>query len=226
MLLVIRIAAKNFLDQIAELTKIRSNWDPTYAAELLNRIETLASSLLGSKKVSLFEATDNLQKLMVPARSDLSSLKIQIDSDYKKDPVKHKIILDELGFTNYYGKTNSQVYMIGLLSMFAAKIGTYKAELESNGVHPELIDRITGYAKQMTDANIIQEQLKMTGKEATAGRAAQLNDLYDEISTICKLAANYFKDDPLRKEMFTIKKIINNLGTSRPAEAPQTTANA
>lgn len=222
MFLASKVVVKNLIDNLVELATLRTTWNSRFAESLEEKINSLANDTLGKKSsTALFEATANLQTIIIPAQKDIRSLKIQIDTDFKKDEIKYKIMLDELGFSAYYSKIHgrSQKAIIGLLNLYASNIGKYKTAMVEKGTPEDLIDRISGYGAVVTNANTIQEQLKTAGKSNTAENIVKLNDLYNEISGICKIAANYYQSNPEKKEMFTFKKIVSNLGSSKSAAA-------
>jgi hypothetical protein len=221
MILASRVIAKNLSDYLSELSNARTTWTADFITRLLGNIEDVSNNLVGKRSTtSLFKATAELEEIMAPARKDISSLKVQIDTDFKKDEKLHKIILDELGYTSNFKSLNSrnQGALIALLTLFTRNIDKYKADMITKGTPPSLIDRLAGYGEVVRDANTIQEQLKSSGKNATAQTVNELNGLYDQISSICKIAADYYKANATMKEMFTFSKIVSNLGTAKPAK--------
>jgi hypothetical protein len=42
-----------------------------------------------------------------------------------------------------------------------------------------------------------------------------LNGIYDEAMSICTISANYYKSNPVKKELFTFSKIVAHMGTNR-----------
>lgn len=224
MIIAARVIAKNLLNQLAELTAIRTTWTQVFIDALMAKIDSLATDVLGkSSKTALFEATANLTDLITPARKDISALKIQIDIDYKKDPVKHKLILDELGYTANLKKiqNKNQKSVIMFLTLFSRNVSKYQTEMMANGTPKALLDRIAGYGEVITLANTIQEELKSSGKLLTAENIAKLESLYEEVGSICKIAANHFIGNKIKKEMFTFNKVVANLGMEIEAEKTQ-----
>lgn len=222
MLLGGKIVAKNFLDCISDLSKVRTNWTPEYASAVATKLDNTASDLLGKTlKTELFEATAKLDSIVVPAHKDISTLKVQIDADFKKDTVNYKIILDELGYTTYYkGVVNeTQKDVIGFLNLFVRNISKHKDVIVSKGTPADLIERIAGYNDVVSKANTVQEQLKTLKKGVTEDNVEQLNALYEELNTICKIASDYYKGNPVKKELFVFSKILSNLGGSKKAAA-------
>lgn len=63
-------------------------------------------------------------------------------------------------------------------------------------------------------ANTLQEQMKSGTKVVTGEMIKRLNALYTQIIGICKIASDFYKNDPVKKEMFTFSKIVKHLGVS------------
>jgi hypothetical protein len=227
-LLGCKIVAKNLADNIADFAAVRTNWTPEFAAGIDTKVDTAANELIGKvSTTALFESTANLLKVMAPARKDISTLKIQIKADFEADAIKYKLMLDELGYTAYFKKisSNNQKATIGLLIAFKRNAPKYKADMVAKGTPAALIDNISGYATVVEDANTLQEQLKTTCKNLTAEKNAKLNEVYKEISNICKIAANHYIGNPEKKAMFTFTRILANLGLEASEdEEPETPA--
>jgi hypothetical protein len=86
------------------------------------------------------------------------------------------------------------------------------------GTSPALLDRIVGYADQMIETNVSQESLKATTKELTAEALESFNQIYEEAIGICKIAANYYLQEPLKKDLFTFSRVVDRMGISRTME--------
>ena len=214
-LIALKVIAQSFLDNIADLIKANTKWLPAFATALVAEVETVAGNVIGKKaKTTLFQATDNLINVMAPAKKDVTSLKVQIDVNFKENPALRKVILDDLGYTSFFKQVSSrnQIALIGLLIAFNRSIETHRAAILATGTPPELIDRIEGHSEVVSLANTVQEQLKTTTKEISAEAKAELDALYNKVIGICRIAADYYKDNPLKKELFTFDKVISNLG--------------
>ncbi|HEX3006449.1 MAG TPA: hypothetical protein VHO90_02410, partial [Bacteroidales bacterium] len=220
-LLASKIVAKNLADNIADFAAVRTNWTPEFAAALDTRVDTAANELIGKvSTTALFESTAKLLKLIEPARRDISALKVQMKVDFEPDPVRLKLMLDELGYTAYFKKVSdkNQKAIIGLLTSYKRNVSKYKADMVAKGTPAALIDGISAYATTVEDANTLQEQLKTICKNATAEKKAKLNEVYKEIANICKIAANHYIGNPEKKAMFTFSKVLANLGLDASEE--------
>lgn len=214
-LIALKVIAQNFSDNIVELVKANTKWIPAFAAALITEVDTVGNNLIGKKaKTALFEATDNVNNVIAPAKKDITSLKVQIDVNFKSNPARQKIILDELGYTSFYKKVTArnQLATIGLLSSFKRNLDTYKDEILETGTPSDLLERVAGYATVVSNANMVQEQLKTTTKEITVEASAELDALYTKVMGMCSIASDYYKSNPVKKELFTFSKVVSNLG--------------
>ena len=67
-----------------------------------------------------------------------------------------------------------------------------KDDMVAKGTNPALIDNVIGYATQLSEANLAQESLKSTTKSVSETAVAALNEIYNEIIGICKIASAYY----------------------------------
>ena len=96
-----------------------------------------------------------------------------------------------------------------------------KTKIAEKGTNPALIDRTIEYAGSLTNANVTQESLMVTTKEVSEEAIKVFNDLYAEIVGICKIAASYYKYEPLKKEQFTFNKVVAKMnGVRKDPEDP------
>lgn len=219
MLMASKTIAESLKANISELSTARSDWTEQYATDLGIRIDNALENNLGvDAKKDLRNATAVLHSIQGPAMRDLSFFKTQIDDDFKKEPSQKNEILKTLGFTtNLKSVQNSnQEALIRLLYAFKTNMTeALRTEITSKGIADALIDKITGYAVTFQQANVSQESLKETTREISKDTADVFNGIYDEIIGICKKASNYYKYEPLKKALFTFRKVLRNLGIIR-----------
>lgn len=226
MCLAAQTISGSFKLNISELSSVRTNWTPEYADDLEARIEEAIKKYLGiDPKKGLRDASSVLSALMGPAKRDISFFKTQVEEDFKSEKEKTQEILKNLGITKNLREVqkNNQEALINLLFAFQLNItDSLKADICSKGMNPDLIDRISGYALSIKNANIDQEGLKETTKEITEETISVFNGIYKEVIAICKIASNFYQYEPLKKEQFTFSKVVANMSpTKKSAETPE-----
>jgi hypothetical protein len=90
--------------------------------------------------------------------------------------------------------------------------------ITAKGTTDGLIDEIIGYADQVADANAEQEYLKESAKRLNAEKQQMLNDLYEEIIGISKIARSYYRHDPVKRDGFTYSKVLARMRLDRSVE--------
>jgi hypothetical protein len=230
LLYVCKTINQSFKTCLPDLSTVRSNWTQAYADELDLRIDNGFELTLGTDVLkNLRAATSGVTGIQAPAMSDLSLFKTQIDADFKKDPATRDEILLTLGFSAYLHQVQnkSQGALTNLLFQFKTNLSPeLRAQITEKGMSPALIDRIIGYANPFSQANTLQESLKGTTKELTHEGVLTFNGLYDEIISICKIASNFYRNDPLKKEQFTFSKVLAKLRSSSKPATGETTPEA
>jgi hypothetical protein len=219
---------KSFQSNIATLAPVRSNYTVAYATDLNLRIATTMETWLGADALKVLrDATTSLATLQVPAMRDLSFFKTQIAEDFKKEPAMLAEMLNNLGFTKHLAKVQlgNQEALSELLFAFKKNMtDDLKLQLVAKGMGAGLIDNIMGYASNFAEANVAQENSKNSAKEITQEGVDAFNAIYDEVISICKIAAKYFKDEPLKKEQFTFSKVAAKIGGTNKGNPPATEA--
>lgn len=218
MSLAAKIIAASFKANLSELGTVRSNWIPEYADDLGLRIDGVIKNYLTiDKKKKLRDASRVLKKLMAPAKAGLASFKKQVSADNNLEKEKFDEYLIHLGFSKHLAavQKGDQEALIALLNIFEKNMTPeLKAEITSKGMKPELIDTIIGFADVVTAANLTQERSKETSKETSEKKGDVLNALYAEMRSVCIIAKDYYKSNPVKKEQFMFSKVIANMGKS------------
>lgn len=215
-ILACKTITTNFITNLSELSAVRTNWTPEYANGLSDRIDYSMDEHLGlDKKKELRQASAKLAELQIPAMRDISFLKKMIEVDFKTEASD---ILKSLGYNIKFREVQqgNQEALIQMLFAFnKGMTDNLKEQIVEKGTTPELIERIKGYAKEITNANITQETLKETTKDISAEALKAFNDIYTEVIGICKIAQDFYRFEPLKKEQFTFSKVVENMGISR-----------
>ncbi len=215
MLLASKTITQSLIANITALSMARTTWTPEYAAELSTRIDNSIDNYLGlDKKKELRNATARLNAIQGPAMRDLSFLKVQIEVDFNGESNE---ILKQLGFVKNlrHVQKGNQESLIQLLYTFKSNLTSeLRTSIIEKGTNPILLDRVITYADDLKDANVSQETMKETSKALSEEAITVLNGIYTEIMGICKIAANYYHYEPLKKEQFTISKVVSNMGNA------------
>ena len=201
-------------DNQAELVVIRTNWTMDYVDDLEQRITDAIHNYLGLDRFNaLRTATLKLNHITVPAWRDLSFIRTQIKADFDAES---NFILKELGLGNYHKSSRtSQQELSSLLMAFRRGMSDeLKTRIVAKGTNVELIERIKDYAVAVIGSNNEQEKMKQTSKALSHEAREALNNIYNEIIGICKIAASYYKNEPVKKELFVFSRVTRRLGQS------------
>lgn len=212
------IANKDFLQ-----TK-RSTWTGSFFDDFKKEIDTAIQVHLGQDNAKeLRKATQIVIAIQNTALADLAELKVQIDSDFKKEPIQKTEILNTLGFTTFYAKTKNrdQEALIDLLYQYKTNLTpAIQDSITSKGTASDLLNKIINYADELKNTNVTQEGKKGTKKELTEGAITAFNEIYEKAIAIAKISANFFKDRPTLQEQFSFSKVKNNLNNTKPKSKP------
>ncbi|HBX50237.1 MAG TPA: hypothetical protein DEH02_04105 [Bacteroidales bacterium] len=204
-----------------KLVAKRTTWADPYLPNLKARIETAFSDFLGIDNAKLMrEATIVVTGIQKETIKLLSEIKIQISEDFKKYKIRRDEILNQLGFTAHHkpAQRGSQEALVQLLFQFKANMSlSLIDEITGAGTAPALITNIIAQANLLKNSDITQETLKGSRKDITQTAVKEFNAIYDEIITIAKISANFFKEDKALKEQFSYSKAIKALKSSRAA---------
>ena len=224
MLVVLNSISESFLTNLPDLSTIRLNWTADYANSFKTRIADAVKQYLGlDPKKILRNATSEVHAMQEPAMRDIAFLKSQLEVDFAKDKTTLTEMLKTLGFSQYLPKVqkgNHEALIAFLLSYTQNMTDDIRKSITNKGTNPLLLDRIAGYAAPFTQANMKQESLKNSSKEIPAETIDKLNELYDEGIGICKIAAKYYIDSPLKKEQFTFTEVLKKVKVQAKKESP------
>ena len=227
MLMASRTVTTNLSDNLEDLSLARSNWTSEYITQLQTKIDNAIENFLGlDKKKDLRDATTLVLSIQATAKREVSFLKTQIEVDF---PDTKDEVLKNLGFSANFRKvqSNNQEALIELL--YAIKKGmtdVLKASIVEKGTNAALIDKIISYADQLKEADSTQEALKKSTIVTSEEAITVFNEIYNEIIGICKIASNFYQDDPVKKAMFTFTQIIAAMSASKKTGKEEPTIEA
>lgn len=207
------------------LVSKRSTWKDPYLPDLKRAIDQAVQDHLGQDNAkALRNATLEVLAIQTPALKDLAEVKVQIESDFNKNPTLKKEILNTLGFTPFYSKTKTkdQEALISLLYQFKTNLTPdLKGQIVTKGTAEEQLDKIASYADDLKNKNVLQESKKGTKKEITEEAIIAFNAVYNEAIAVAKISAKFFKDRPTIQEQFSYTKVKNNLNNTKPKPDPK-----
>ena len=204
------------LEQKDILQSKRSTWTDSFFTDLQTRIQNAYINHLGIDSAKeLRAATQKVSTMQAKALKDLAEFKIQIQEDFKKDKTRLNELLTNLGFTQYHktAQKGSQEALIQLLFQLKDNMTPeLKAEIIEKGTAEAVILEIIAYADLLKTYNISQESLKGSRKEITQAAVSEFNEIYEQIISIAKIAAKFFKDNKAVQEQFSFARTVSNLG--------------
>jgi hypothetical protein len=213
------IANKSFLQ-----TK-RSNWSDDFFAGIQTQIDTALEDHLGIDSAKeMRQSTQVLQSIQKQSLTDLAEVKTQIIEDFKKDAPRKTEILTQLGFNAHHAtaQNGDQEALVQLLYSFKNSLTTtLKEEIVAKGTAPIILDQITTYADTLKKADVTQETFKGTKKEITAEGINFFNDIYDDIISIAKISARFYKAEPVKRDLFSFAKINKTLNAQKATPEPK-----
>lgn len=220
MLITIDTILDAAIDNKDFLQSKRATWKDPFFQDLKTETDNVVQNYLGLDNAKeLRTATLQVLAIQIPALKDLAELKVQIDTDFNNNPTQRKEILNTLGFTPFYAKTKNkdQEALISLLYQYKTNLTPdLKQQIVNKGTAEEQLDKITSYADELKNKNVLQEGKKGTKKETTEEAIIALNTIYDKVIAVAKISATFFKDRPTIKEQFSFNKVKNNLNNTKP----------
>lgn len=217
MLLAAKTIAGLFSENVHRLAELRSNWTPEYAEDLSLRIDKTIDTFLGTnKKDDLLKASRNLEQLASSALRDLRIFRLQVKSGYKDQAGE---ILFSLGFTSHYQKARryrSQEALISNLAAFNSGMSLkLKTKLISDGMNPDLIERVIASSHLIREANTLQEVLKASTLKITANAIQAFNEIHLEVSGICRIIFSHTSLSRSLREQFSFSKVTGNMSQAK-----------
>lgn len=211
MLLAAQIIADNLKDNISELSVVNKKWTIDYADDLIFRIYDILNNNLGIYvKKELREASNNLKILIEKTKNNLASFKRFAEVYYKDKPLQKENVFSSLGLNQYYlnAVKKNQSALINILCAFKSNVSdSLRSELKNNGLSENVLDEIIENAEKIIITKNLQEKNKLLSKEITFNRRILFNGIYDEIINICYQSAPFYKNSPVKKDMFTFSKV-------------------
>lgn len=197
----------------------RATWADPFFEDLQSEIDTTIQNFLGIDSAKdLREATQVVLNIQKQAIKDLAEIKVQLVEDFKSNAARQSEILNQLGFSAYHkaAQKGDQEALINLLYQFKTNLTTTLAtEIETQGIAAAALNAIIAHADILKAANITQEGNKGIRKTITAEALTQFNTIYSKVISVSKIAAKFYKDNPVVKEQFSFSKVTKTINASK-----------
>lgn len=205
------IANRTFLE-----TK-RSTWASPFFDDLKTKIKTTTETYLGKDAAQqMRQSTQVVMGIQKQALTDLAEFKVQVEQDFKSNPIQKTEILTQLGITAFYkmAQKGDQEGLVNQLFQFKTNLNpTLSAEIVAKGTSQSTIDNIVNYAEVLKNANIDQETFKGTRKEITDKAIKAFNEIYESVISVAKIANNFYKTDKIKQQQFSFAKVSATLNS-------------
>lgn len=197
----------------------RSTWANPFFEDLKSEIENITNTYLGKDAAQqMRQSTQIVLGIQKQALIELAEFKVQVEQDFKSNPVQRAEILTQLGITTYYkmAQKGDQEGLVNLLFQFKTNLNpTLSAEIVAKGTSQNTLDNIAGYADVLKNANINQETFKGTRKEITDEAIQAFNEIYEKVISVAKIANNFYKTDKVKQQLFSFSKVSATLNSQK-----------
>ena len=197
----------------------RSTWANPFFEDLKSEIENITNTYLGKDAAQqMRQSTQIVLGIQKQALIELAEFKVQVEQDFKSNPVQRAEILTQLGITTYYkmAQKGDQEGLVNLLFQFKTNLNpTLSAEIVAKGTSLNTLDNIAGYAEVLKNANINQETFKGTRKEITDEAIQAFNEIYEKVISVAKIANNFYKTDKVKQQLFSFSKVSATLNSQK-----------
>lgn len=197
----------------------RSIWKPAFFQDIKTQINNAIETYLGVDNAkALRDASQVVYAIVTPANAILAEVKVQIEEDFKDTPTQKNEILNNLGYTSYFGEARrgDQEGLINLLYQFKTNLSPeLTTTIVNKGTAQASLDEIISYADQLKNANVTQEGAKGTRKEITNEAIIEFNNIYDKIISIARIASKFYKNNKPLADQFSFVKVAKNINNTK-----------
>ena len=216
-ILTCRKIAQSFSENIYELSSIRRNWSPEYAANLKERIDKVISTHFTQESLTdHLDKHSQLYELMIAASKDVSVFRAELRVDFKHDKKFLNETFETLGYVDYFSEAKNGDHF-SLYKMMATFKRNMTPELQqivlARGINKNLLDRLMTYKEKLSELKNCfdiahgEDQLEAELKK-------EINSIYSEIKDICRIVNAYYEFDPVQHDRFRFYHVMINLKKS------------
>lgn len=216
-ILTCRKIAQSFSENIYELSSIRHNWSPDYAANLKERIDRIMNQYFTHESlIDHLEKHGQFYELMIAALKDISVFRAELKVDFGHDKEFLKSTLDDLGYVDYFSDAKNGDHF-SLYKMMATFKRNMTPELQqvilARGIDKGLLNRLIGYKEKLAELKNCFD-ISHGKDQLGAELKREINTIYSEIKDICRIVHAYYEFDPVQRDKFYFYKVMINLKKS------------
>lgn len=206
--------SKSFKEHIFELSRIRPEWDIKYATSLRIWIDDIIIKYYSHTSGQLKEEKyQNWHEIMIGAIKYLGTLRATVKVDFKNDKEFKKEFFQKFGYNDFYSdaKNGDHLSTYNLLKTFAGNLDEKtRKKLEDKGDEKSIIDHILDFAEQINAYKECFELMKGNNEVNVYGKK-DIDEIYNSIKDICRIAGAYYQFDPDVREKFNFYRVLRNL---------------
>lgn len=206
--------AKSFKENIYELSRIRSEWDPEFATSLNVWIEDTIEKYYKEDLDSIYEQKyRDWHEVLVAGLQSLKILRASIKVDFKDDKQFQKDTFKKLGYSDYFSdaKNGDHLSLFKFLTAFAKNLDeATRKKIVNKGAPDSLFEKILEAATQINDYKDCFQRLESENELGTYGQK-EVAEIYQTIQDICRIAVAYYQFDPEKRDKFNFYKVLVNL---------------
>ncbi|WP_320053209.1 hypothetical protein [uncultured Acetobacteroides sp.] len=202
------------IENVTLLTTMRPQWADPYFPNLKIKITKAFEENIGVDILTqVKEATAVVTGTISTAHRGLMTLKVETEVGFKANTVRRDAILKNLGLNKLGMKNIKQSTYVEVLSMLRSNLTPeIKEELVAAAVNSKNIDSLLAQASVLIAATTAQDKLKISRKSTNTANLDALNDIHEEVSTICKLVSTYFVGNKEILNQFNFTKALKEQG--------------
>ena len=216
-ILTCRKIAQSFSENIYELSSIRRNWSPEYAASLKSRIDSIMNQYFTHESLSEhLDMHGQFYELMIAALKDVSVFRAELKVDFRTDKAFLNNTFDTLGYVDYFSdaKNGDLFSLYKMMSTFKRNMTPELQQIIlARGIDKNLLNRLMSYKEKLVDLKNCFD-ISHGKDQLSADLKRELNVIYSEVKDICRIANVYYEFDPVQREKFTFYRVMINLKKS------------
>lgn len=222
--------AERGIENVTLLSAMRPQWADPYFPNLKIKITKAFDENIGVDILSqVTEATAVVTGTISSAHRGIMMLKVEIEVGFKADIVRRDAILKHLGLNKITAKNIKHSTYVEVLSSLKSNLTPeIKAELVAAAVNAKNIESLLAQTTVLIEASTAQDKLKVNRINTNTANVDALNEIHEEVSTICKLVSTYFVGNKEILNQFNFTKALKEQGfkptpKKKPTPKPPTT---